>query len=80
MSNASAQEYTSKTWRVECYPSTAIGIVIRKSGKTEFCFGGASTGIDEMTMRGWADDVLKKLDAKEKPSKVREWVLEAIRA
>ena len=65
--------YTSNTWRVDIYPSTAAGIVHKKTKKTLFCFGGSTTGLDEETMRGFGADVLKKLDEGQSKSVVRTW-------
>ena len=64
--------------------SKQIGIR-RKTGKTDlpptaFSFGNLSCGFDELSLRGFADQVLKKLDEGESERAVHDWVWAAIEA
>ena len=75
------QEVTSARYGVVYYKkSKSIGVK-SKFGATNrrFSFGGLGHGLSESVLRGWADDVLRKLSAGEGEKDVKAWVVEAIR-
>ena len=73
-----AQEYHSDNFEV-IYNVNFAYISIRHSRKKGqkhiFSFGGKKAGHSESALRGWADDVLRQLDAGETFKLVKEWVL-----
>ena len=59
--------------------SNSIGIRSKKNDKCQkFSFGGLRCEMDETTLRGFADQVLRKLDDGESEKSVHKWVRHAI--
>ncbi len=78
----SHKEYKSKKYSVMYYKNSKQIGIRRKTGKTDtaFSFGNLSCGLDELSLRGFADQVLKKLDEGESERAVHDWVWAAIEA
>ena len=81
----SHKEYKSKKYGVMYYKNSKQIGIRRKTGKTDlpptaFSFGNLSCGFDELSLRGFADQVLKKLDEGESERAVHDWVWAAIEA
>jgi len=59
--------------------SNSIGIKRKPPKKGQaFSFGGRRCTLNESSLRGFGDDVMKKLDAGQTENNVLEWVVGAI--
>ena len=54
--------------------SKLIGIREKFGAKKQIITFGKGSGLSEMELRGWADNVLKRLDMGQPPDAVREWI------
>ena len=57
----------------------SVGIREKSGDKTQIFSFGAGRGLDESTLRGWADRVMRKLDDGESATDVKEWVKSQLR-
>ena len=59
--------------------NNSVGIRRKWGSKSQcFSFGGVHCPLDETSLRGFADQVMKKLDEGEKEKSVKLWVDDAV--